>query len=196
MKFIIKYVPNLITTSRIIMSIIFVYTIIGQVVFGKERDMILVITFTYICISDLLDGKIARKTNSVSVIGARFDIFADLLYVILSYVTLVDIKILPPWYLGFVCFKFTEFMLTSKYIKNNKFLDKPFVFDRVGRMVSATFLIIPGIVCIYKYIGSYNAAIIINCITYITFMAGVYSSYLRIKICVTTKLNEENYIDD
>lgn len=185
-----KYIPNLITITRIIMSFLFVYAIAKQFINGQERTVNLIILFLGICISDLLDGKIARKTNSVSIIGAKLDVFADLLYIIISYVALINVKILPLWFLGFVCFKFSEFIITSRFMKNNKSSDNPFVFDKIGRIVSATFLVIPGIVCIYKCFKPYNVELIFNCFLSVILVAGLYSSYLRIKNClVIRKLN-------
>ena len=183
LKIIVRYVPNLITIARIILSVLFIQNIIEQFIYAKERNVNLSVLFLSICISDLLDGKIARKTNSTSIIGAKLDVFADLFYIMISYIALVNIKILPIWYFGFVCLKFIEFIITSKYIKNIKKSDKSFIFDSAGRLVSATFLVIPGIVCIYRYIGDCNAIITINYIIYVTFIIGVYSSYSRIKLC-------------
>lgn len=197
MKNIIKTIPNLITMTRIIMSFLFIYAIVEQFIYGQGMTINLMILFLAICCSDLLDGKIARKMNSVSIIGAKLDVFADLLYIILSYVTLINLKIIPLWFLGFIFFKFTEFVMTSKFIKsNNKSIENAFVFDKIGRIVSVTFFIIPGIVCIYKCFEPYNVAIIINCFIYTTFVAGLYSSYLRIKSCVMlVDLNNNKYID-
>jgi len=184
MKNIIKYIPNMITITRIIMSFLFTYTIVEQFVYGQDLTINLIVLFLAICCSDLLDGKIARKLKAVSIIGAKLDVFADLLYIILSYITLITIKLLPLWFLGFICIKFSEFVMTSKFMKrNNKSLGNAFVFDKIGRIVSATFFIIPGIVCIYKCFEPYNLVVIINCLIYITFIAGIYSSYVRIKSC-------------
>lgn len=196
MKF-VKYIPNIITVTRIIMCILFVNAITDQFVNGDDKAVSLVILFLGICISDLLDGKIARKINAVTSLGAKLDVFADLFYIIVSYVVLANMKILPLWFFGFICFKFTEFVITSNIIKNNnKLLDNPFVFDKVGRIVSATFLVIPGIACIYKCLSYYNINAIINCILLIIFIAGIYSSYGRIKSCFTIyKLNNNNYIN-
>lgn len=193
MRSIIKFVPNLITITRIIMSFLFVFTIVEEVVFRQGRSMSLFILFLAICASDLLDGRIARKTNSVSIIGAKLDVFADLLYIILSYVTLVTMKILPLWFLAFVCFKFSEFVITSKFMRNNnKASNNPFVFDKVGRVVAAIFFIIPGIVCIYECFEYYNIGIILNSALFIIFLAGVYSSYLRIRSCIVVYRLENN----
>ncbi len=180
----IKYVPNTISLTRIIMCILFVNEIISQYNNGQDNTHTLFILFFMICISDFLDGKIARKTNSVSVLGAKLDVFADLFYITVSYIALVSFKIIPIWFLLFIIFKFSEFVLTSKFIKNNiKLSDKPFVFDKVGRIVSATFLIIPGIVCISKCLNVHFVNSIFLCILSMIFIAGMYSSYSRIKDC-------------
>lgn len=196
MKSIMKFIPNLITTSRIIMAFLFVYTITEQFIYGHEKNIFLIILFFAICISDLIDGRIARKTNSVSVLGAKLDVSADLLYIILSYVALININILPLWFLGFICLKFSEFVITSKFMKNyNKSSDNPFVFDKVGRAMAAIFFIIPGIVCIYECFDANNFKLVLNCLLYAIFLAGVYSSYLRISSCIGVyKLQNNRYI--
>jgi len=184
MEKMIEFIPNSITTTRIIMSFIFVYLAVVQFAYGKGELISLIVVFLAIYFSDLLDGKIARKTGCVSIIGAKLDVFADLLYIILSYITLIILKILPIWFLGFVCFKFMEFIITSNFMKNhNKSLKNTFVFDKIGRIVSAMFFIIPGVTCVYKYLMPYNKGYLINFLLYIIFIAGIYSSFLRIKSC-------------
>ena len=114
------------------MAVLFVDTILEQFKYGQDMTVKLIVLFLAICCSDLLDGKIARKTNSVSIVGAKLDVFADLLYIIISYVTLIYMKILPLWFLVFICFKFTEFIVTSKFMKHyNKSHEKPFVLIRL-----------------------------------------------------------------
>lgn len=184
MKNIIRFIPNSITITRIIMTFIFLYFIAEQFAYGRGNFINLMVMFLAICFSDLLDGKIARGTGSVSIIGAKLDVFADLLYIILSYTTLIILKMLSLWFLVFVCLKFLEFVITSKFIKSyNRESNKAFVFDKVGRLVSATFFIIPGIVCIYKCFAVYNSVYLINYLLYTIFAAEIYSSYLRIKSC-------------
>lgn len=192
-----RYIPNIISIARIIMCILFVYTIVTQFTYGHDKTLYLLLLFLGICSSDLLDGKIARKTNSVSSFGAKLDVFADLFYIILSYTILVNLRILPLWFLGFICFKFSEFVITSKFIKSkNKLIEKPFVFDKIGRIVSATFFVIPGIVCIYKCFSLYDINLILNCILYMIFIAGLVSSFNRIRSCIVIyKVNNKNPIN-
>jgi len=191
----VKFIPNGITTTRIIMSFIFVYLAVVQFEYGKGEFESLIVVFLAICFSDLLDGKIARKMGWVSTIGAKLDVFADLLYIILSYTTLIILKILPIWFLGFVCFKFIEFVITSRFINNNtESLKNPFVFDKIGRIVSAMFFIIPGITCIYKYLMPDNKWYLINFLLYTISLAGIYSSFFRIKRCFILRYKQNCYV--
>lgn len=66
------------------MSFIFIYLIVEQFIYGKGTFINLIVLFLVICFSDLLDGKIARKTGFVSTIGAKLDVFTDLLYCTLT----------------------------------------------------------------------------------------------------------------
>lgn len=194
MKCILKFIPNLITITRVIMTFAFIYSIEQRYVYGIDTTVKSIILFLAICFSDFIDGKIARKINSVSIIGAKLDVFADLLYIISSYLMLINIKILPLWFFIFVCFKFIEFIFTSNYIKRNiSSTDKPFVFDKVGRIVSGIFLIIPGIACIYKCFEVNTINFLFNCFIFVIFIAGLYSSYLRIRSCFVV-INTDNNI--
>ena len=129
-----------------------------------------------------------QPTNQL--LGVQFRARIRLVTNAVSYETLPisdflsQLKILPLWFLGFVCFKFIEFVATSNFTNNHYKLSKnPFIFDKIGRIVSAMFFIIPGITCIYKYLMPYNEGYLINILLYIIFVAVLYSSYLRIKSC-------------
>ena len=47
--------------------------------------------------SDMIDGTIARKTNSAGALGAKIDTTADLAFVTASLVKLLPALNLPPW---------------------------------------------------------------------------------------------------
>lgn len=191
MKGIIKLLPNSITVSRIIMTFVFLYFITEQFIYGKWGYVPLMLAFIAICISDLIDGKLARKMRVTSVLGAKLDVFTDLLYIVVSYVALINFKVLPIWFLVFVCLKFTEFVITSKLIKQYSNSNNVFIFDKVGKIVSALFLVIPGVACFLKCASMYNFESLINCILYFMAVGGIYSSYLRIKTCISIKLAKE-----
>lgn len=79
---IIRGIPNIITVSRIIFAVLFFYI--------KPLSSLFFIVYVICCLSDVLDGYIARKTNSITVIGSKLDSIADLIFMLI-----VTIKLLP-----------------------------------------------------------------------------------------------------
>jgi len=71
-----KYIPNSLAILRIILTIIIV--ICGS--FGKTN--IIIILAVIAALSDLVDGKLARKWNVTSLIGAKLDAVADKIFAI------------------------------------------------------------------------------------------------------------------
>ncbi len=47
--------------------------------------------------TDLIDGTIARKTNSVSEFGSKLDMVADFIFISLSLIKFLPLIILPTW---------------------------------------------------------------------------------------------------
>ena len=84
-----KSLANIITGIRIIGSIILLFI----PVFTAE------FTITYlICgFSDMIDGTIARKTNSVSEFGEKFDTISDILFFIISLFKFLPVIQIPQW---------------------------------------------------------------------------------------------------
>lgn len=66
-----NYIPNILTISRII----FVFLLL----FSYKNGWAFVVLYAAAGLTDLLDGWIARKTNTQSRFGAQLDSFADLL---------------------------------------------------------------------------------------------------------------------
>ena len=77
-----KHIANIITSSRIIFSLPLLFIPLSSVWFT--------ILYLFCGLTDMIDGTIARKTNSASQLGSKLDTVADLLFVMASF-----IKILP-----------------------------------------------------------------------------------------------------
>lgn len=181
-------IPNIITSLRIFLSVIFADLVLKQGTHSYENFEWISIIFLCICLSDFIDGKIARKTGSTSVFGAKLDVFADLFYMILSYSSLIMSKKINLWFLGFIFIKFLEFTMTSNFMRaNNKSSENPFVFDKLGRLTAGSFYIIPGVTCLLSYAVPNIGQTLINYMIYVTLIAGIYSSYLRIRKCLEFK---------
>lgn len=186
MKTLVKFIPNSITISRIGLSVIFVTYVVGQFEYGKNNFMNLIVAFSAICVTDFLDGRIARKICCTSVTGAKLDIIADLIFIVVSNIALISLRILPLWFLGFTFLKFLEFLITSNYTIRHQYLrnQNVFVFDKIGRIVSAMFFVVPGIACIFQVVAPDIAEKSINLILYLILAGGILSSYIRVKSCL------------
>ncbi|MRN53538.1 CDP-alcohol phosphatidyltransferase family protein [Paenibacillus monticola] len=66
-----KYIPNIISLSRIIILFVLFFT--------YHNEWLFLILYLICGLSDVLDGYIARKTNTQSEFGARLDSLADIL---------------------------------------------------------------------------------------------------------------------
>jgi cardiolipin synthase len=83
--------PNYITLVRIVLIPFFV----NLMIYGYYRSALLV--FTVACVTDALDGMIARLTGQITELGAFLDPMADKLLIISAFVTLVLKSMLPVW---------------------------------------------------------------------------------------------------
>lgn len=94
--------PNKLTVFRMILIIPFVIVLLGGEAgwFGDNRlvtDCIALGIFIVASLTDLIDGKIARKYNLVTDFGKFMDPLADKLLVCSAMICLVDLKLLPAW---------------------------------------------------------------------------------------------------
>ena len=53
-------------------------------------------------LSDMLDGFAARKTDTVSELGARLDTIADFVFVVVCLIKLLQILSIPAWLYGWI----------------------------------------------------------------------------------------------
>ena len=85
-----KYIANVLTACRILGSILLLFFPVFSSAFY--------ITYLLCGFSDMIDGTIARKTNSVTDFGAKIDTAADLVFVAVSFIKLLP-NIHIPWWL-------------------------------------------------------------------------------------------------
>ena len=71
---IIKNIPNILTMSRIIFSVLSSY------LFIKGNILLAIFFYVYGSVSDLLDGFLARKLNASSEFGRKLDAISDKIY--------------------------------------------------------------------------------------------------------------------
>ena len=84
-------IPNCITAVRIVGTVV--------LLFLAPLTTVFFIIYTLCGFSDILDGWVARKTNSISEFGAKLDSVADLLFYTLVMIKLLPVlwRLLPTW---------------------------------------------------------------------------------------------------
>ena len=87
--------PNKLTILRVIMIPVFVVFLLCNNI--PYNNLIAVVIFALACITDALDGHIARKNNLVSNFGKFMDPLADKLLVCSALLCFVALKQIPVW---------------------------------------------------------------------------------------------------
>jgi len=85
----IKHVANIVTGCRILGSVLLLFFQVFSVEFY--------ILYIICGFSDMIDGTIARKTNSTSELGAKIDTAADLAFVTVSLIKILPAIHIPGW---------------------------------------------------------------------------------------------------
>ena len=88
--------PNKLTIFRIILIPFFVFFLLAPY-FEGYGNYIAVAIFIVASLTDLLDGKIARKYNMVTNFGKFMDPLADKLLVCSAMICLVDLRLITSW---------------------------------------------------------------------------------------------------
>ena len=84
-----KHIANILTGFRIFGSIL--------LLFFPAFSLNFYITYILCGFSDMIDGMIARKTNSTSEFGSRLDTTADFVFVVVSLFKLLPAIQIPQW---------------------------------------------------------------------------------------------------
>lgn len=84
-------------------------------------------------VSDMVDGWVARKTNTVSEFGSKLDTVADILFVVVCLVKLLPVLHLPVWiyvWVGIIaCIK--VFNIVYSYVVRKQFLSDHSILNKV-----------------------------------------------------------------
>ena len=84
-----KKTANIITGSRIVFSI--------AILFFEPLSPAFYTLYTAAGLTDMIDGTVARNTNTVSDFGAKLDTIADLVFVAVCLIKLLPILDIPVW---------------------------------------------------------------------------------------------------
>lgn len=95
----LKFLPNLITFSRILLAFLFIP------IFLRHDYCLSLVIFFIASISDFFDGYLARKFKVTSKFGAMLDPIADKVLMFFSYLLFAYEKIIPAYLAAIVIFR-------------------------------------------------------------------------------------------
>lgn len=84
-----KHIANIITGSRIVFSI--------ALLFFPPLSSAFYVLYAAAGLTDMIDGTVARKINTVSSFGAKLDTIADFIFVAVCSIKLLPILDIPVW---------------------------------------------------------------------------------------------------
>ena len=116
---------NIITGFRVLISIALLFCPVFSPVFY--------VLYLIAGLSDMIDGTIARRMNTVSEFGARFDTAADFVFVTVCLIKLLPVIIIPAWlYVWIVLIALIKIInIVSGYIVQKKLVAVHSVMSKV-----------------------------------------------------------------
>lgn len=116
---------NLITSIRILCSI--------ALLFCPTFSVAFYVLYLTAGLSDMIDGWVARKTNTASVFGAKLDTIADIIFVIACLVKLLPVMEIPVWlyiWIGIIAF-IKAINVVSGFVVQKQFVAVHSVMNKV-----------------------------------------------------------------
>ena len=186
-----KWLPNLLTSSRILLVPVFLYFLFSDFSHGK---LLALICFVIAAITDAYDGKIARKHNIVTKFGIFFDPLADKFLVLSAFYAFMFISDLDTtiklWMIILISFR--DILVTLlRTIMQYKGITM--ITSKLGKIKTALQLITIHLILIFLIFKSYSVAIpsdlfyneslyfLMVITTIITFYTGVHYFYHNYK---------------
>ena len=143
---------NIITGCRILCSIL--------LLFFPALSPTFFILYLVAGFTDMIDGTIARKTNTASEFGSRLDTIADMVFVAACMIKLFPALTIPTWlliWIGVIAI-IKVINILSGYILQKKFVDKHTILNKV---TGAALFILPLTLPLIelKYSGGFVCAL-------------------------------------
>jgi len=95
--------PNKLTLSRIGLAFVFMFFLLFTK--GLVAKYLALFTFSLACLTDLLDGRIARARNLENDFGRMMDPIADKVLILSAFIAFVEMKIIYGWMVIIIIFR-------------------------------------------------------------------------------------------
>ena len=154
---------NIITSIRILCSIALVFCPTLSLEF---YSLYLAAGFT-----DMIDGTVARKTNTVSEFGSRLDTIADFIFVVVCLIKLIPILEIPEWlsiWIAVIAF-IKAINVVFGYVIHRRFVA---VHSVMNKVTGAMLFIFPLTLSMINL--KYSAAVVCSAATFAAVQEGHY----------------------
>lgn len=187
--------PNKLTVLRLILVPVFFLSYqlrsLGFAAAGIISTILMVVCYATAELSDLLDGKIARKYNLVTDLGKVMDPFADTLSHLTFFVCFFGYGIMPAW--TFIIVMWREFgilflrmlmMRVGKAVPANIFGKSKTVFYAVTTFLAIVFITLESFAPAGSWNGIYRTvlyvffslAAIASLLSFVTYLKDIFKS--------------------
>ena len=158
-----KHIANTLTGCRIFGSIL--------LLFFPAFSLGFYITYLLCGFSDMVDGTIARKTNSTSKFGSQLDTIADLIFVVVSLFKLLPALHIPQWLWiwGGVIAVIKIGNLVWGYVVEKQFVSLHTIMNKVTGLL---LFLLPLTISFVEL--KYTAAVVCGIATFSAMQEGVY----------------------
>lgn len=171
-------VPNALSLIRILLSVGFC------IMYFTEEKLAALIILVISGISDVLDGRIARKYNQVSDFGKVLDPFADKLFTISTVVCICISNILPVWLVCIIVAK--ELVLIVGALLLMRKTDAVIPSRWYGKMTTVLFFASFFLALLFEVIGL-DAGLTYMVITILTCVATAFAIYSVVNYIMIAK---------
>ncbi len=154
-----KYIPNILTFARILMTPVFLYYMFSPHPHGK---IIALVIFVIASITDIFDGKYARKHGLVTKLGIFLDPLADKFLVLSAFVSFWITGEVKLWMLILIAFR--DVLVTGLRMVM-EYKGMTMITSRLGKWKTGIQITVIHIILITLILKSYNLD------TYISFLS-------------------------
>ena len=152
-----KWLPNLLTSSRILLVPVFLFFLFSDFSHGKLLALMVFVTAS---ITDAFDGKIARKHNIVSKFGIFFDPLADKFLVLSAFYAFMFFPILSTtvklWMIILISFRDIVVTFLRMIMQ---YQDITMITSKLGKIKTALQFITIHLILIFLILKSYSVSL-------------------------------------
>jgi len=183
MKSFVKYIPNALSITRILLIIAFIVI----AVIDSAIAPIAMILFVVAGLTDMLDGPIARRVNNATELGAELDSLADHFMIIVAVFVLIPAMNLWSWLTPVVWVVLASKLisLVPAFIKHRKIF---FIHTTLSK-ITAILLFLGAIIyfSLYSFVSTQAAITVLN--IYLVAMIAIVFVNCAEEILIIVKLD-------